>query len=273
MRKPKVIVSHDVDHLFPKEHYFRYLIYPKLWVKSILKLLHHDIGLTSFAKRMASPFEERRHRIPEIIEFDREYGVPSTFFFGVSQGLGMSYFTDECVETVRYVQDNGFDVGVHGIAFDDAGTIAEEHERFLALTGLNDFGIRTHYVRMAEESLALFEKAGYRFDTSIFDRQRINFKKPFRVGAMWEFPLHIMDGYIVFDGKLESAKQVTLEAIREAEQICVPYITLLFHDYQFDDSLFPDQCAWYKWAIRYFNDNEYGFISYQDAIKELEEGI
>lgn len=144
MRKPKVIVSHDVDHLFPKEHYFRDLIYPKLWVKSILKLLHHDIGLTSFAKRMASPFEERRHRIPEIIEFDREYGVPSTFFFGVSQGLGMSYFTDECVETVRYVQDNGFDVGVHGIAFDDAGTIAEEHERFLALTGLNDFGIRTH---------------------------------------------------------------------------------------------------------------------------------
>lgn len=38
----KVIISHDVDHLFRDDHY-RDLIYPKLWVRSSLELIKESI--------------------------------------------------------------------------------------------------------------------------------------------------------------------------------------------------------------------------------------
>ena len=39
----KVIVSHDVDHLFAGDHWFRDLIYPKLWVRTTLQLVKREI--------------------------------------------------------------------------------------------------------------------------------------------------------------------------------------------------------------------------------------
>lgn len=34
----KIIVSHDVDHLYPSDHFLKDLILPKMWVRSFLHL-------------------------------------------------------------------------------------------------------------------------------------------------------------------------------------------------------------------------------------------
>ena len=42
-------------------------------------------------------------------------------------------------------------------------------------------------------------------------------------------------------------------------------------DYQFDEKKYPELKIWYEQTIKFCEDNGYSFISYDDAIKELEE--
>ena len=53
----KVIISHDVDHLFRDDHY-RDLIYPKLWVRSSLELIKRKYSVREWFYRMLTPFSE-----------------------------------------------------------------------------------------------------------------------------------------------------------------------------------------------------------------------
>ena len=89
---------------------------------------------------------------------------------------------------------------------------------------------------------------------------------------MWEFPLHIMDTYVCHPGQVEQGIQDTVEIIRRAEKAGMPYCTILFHDYQFDDGQDPEMKRWYMETIRFCIENHYEFISYRDAIRELESG-
>ena len=59
------------------------------------------------------------------------------------------------------------------------------------------------------------------------------------------------------------------ELIKEAEKQDLPYLTILFHDYQFCKG-YATEREWYKWLIGWLKANDYQFISYKDAIVELE---
>ena len=263
----KVIISHDVDHLFRDDHY-RDLIYPKLWVRSSLELIKRKYSVREWFYRMLTPFSEERHHIPDTIAFDRKNGIESTFFFGMANGLGMSYSLERAKVVIHYVLEQGFDVGVHGIAYNDEDKIKEEYERMKNILGRENFGIRTHYVRFDGTTFPLFNQSGYLFDTSEFNKTKgCCFKPPYKIGDMWEFPLVIMDGYLPL--KLDKKKLSTIELIKEAEKQDLPYLTILFHDYQFCKG-YATEREWYKWLIGWLKANDYQFISYKDAIVELE---
>ncbi len=266
----KIIVSHDVDHLFRNDHY-KDLIYPKLWVRSTIEVLKRKYGVKEYLYRNLTAFSKIRHKIPEVIEFDRSQGIPSTFFFGMANGLGMSYSLERAKPVIHYVAEQGFDVGVHGIAYSDKDKIKEEYERMKKILGRDDFGIRTHYVRFDDETFSLFNKTGYLFDTSEFDKMAgCCFKAPYKIGNMWEFPLSIMDGYLPLE--LDKKKVVTLALIKKAEMQGLPYLTILFHDYQFCKG-YQTEKNWYIWLMKWFVENKYEFISYRNAIAELERNI
>ena len=266
----KIIISHDVDHLYNKDHLMRDLIFPKLIVRSFLHVLKGKIRFSTFLWRCRSVFEARLNRINEVMEKDKETGVPSVFFFGMSQGLGMSYRAEEAEDMIREVRKQGFRVGVHGIEFQNYQEISKEHDRFQKISNDLSFGIRTHYVRFDSETFQKFSKAGYMYDTSEFNKEKLEIKAPYKVGNMWEFPLHIMDGYIMPFGDLEAGKKNTIDAIKKAEEIGMPYCTILYHDYQYNKRTYPDEKAWYDWLLEYLKNERYEFISYEDAIKELE---
>ena len=84
-----------------------------------------------------------------------------------------------------------------------------------------------------------------------------------------------MDGYVINKGSkwqdqtLEQAKETTKREIEEAYDGKIKYHTILFHDRYFSDS-FRTWKKWYMWLIGYLKDNQLEFISYRDAIKELE---
>lgn len=262
----KVIISHDVDHLFRDDHYCD-LIYPKLWVRSTLELLKKEYGVKEWLHRMANPFHTIRHHIFEVMELDQKYGVPSTFFFGMRNGLGMSYSVDKAADIIREVDKRGFDVGVHGIEYESSKGILEEYEEFSKIINRTDFGIRMHYVRFDERTFEKLYKCGYMFDTTEFDKNKgYLMRNPYRIGTMWEFPLVIMDGYLPLN--YEKKIQRTKELIKEAEERGIQYLTILFHDYQFCDG-YATERDWYRWIVDYLS-KKYKFVSYRDAIRELE---
>lgn len=267
----KIIISHDVDHLYATDHLFRDLILEKLWVRSFLHLCQGKISFAIFWHRLTILFHNRMNHIDELMAFDKAHGIPSVFFFGMDNVLGMSYRQKEAAPFIRKVLEAGFDAGVHGVDYQNGENIRAEHDAFQAISGLTSFGLRNHYVRFDGDTFQKMAAAGYLFDSTWFNKKELELRAPYKVGSMWEFPLHIMDGYICFPGKLEEGLEATRAAIRQAEAEGMPYCTILFHDYQYDSRYDPEMRRWYEETIRFCEENGYPFISYRDAIRELEE--
>ena len=114
--------------------------------------------------------------------------------------------------------------------------------------------------------------AGYLFDTTYFNKGKTELINPYKVDEMWEFPLHIMDGYVCEQGKLKEGIANTRKIIDKAEALGIRYLTILFHDHQFDDDFDPQLKEWYMSTVEYCQRKGYEFISYRDAIEELENG-
>lgn len=265
----KIIISHDVDHLYPSEHFFKDLIFPKLWVRSFAELLKGEISFVCFLHRLLSIFSTRLHRIPEIVDFNKKHGVSSTFFFGVANGLGMSYHYKKAEKWIKFVLENGMDVGVHGIDFENTGNMRAEFERFKQVSGLSDFGMRMHYVRYDSETFRKLDEIGYLYDCSEFNKKEIEPKNTYKIGNMWEFPLHIMDGYILKNGQLDMAIATTEKIIKNAEKEGVEYFSFLFHDSSYNEKTYPLKKKYYEWFVDFCKKNNYNFISYKSAVKEL----
>ncbi len=268
----KVIISHDVDHIDVSDHIFKDLILEKMFVRSILQILSGRISWRTCLHRMTMIFRRRMNRIAEVMNYDKQNGIPSTFFFGMANGLGMSYSQEKAASYIEMVKSNGFDVGVHGVDYMSLDKICEEHDAFKVKSGLDAFGVRNHYVRFDNETFSKMNKAGYLFDTTHFNKTKTELINPYKVGDMWEFPLHVMDGYVCEQGRLTEGLERTYRIIDEAEEKGITYLTILFHDYQFDDLFDPQLKEWYIKTIEYCKSKGYDFISYRDAIEELENG-
>lgn len=268
----KIIISHDVDHLYATDHVFKDLILEKLWVRSFLHLCGGKISLKTFLYRLTILFHNRMHRVDELMQFDKQHRIPSVFFFGMQNGLGMSYSQEKAAPVIKRVLENGFDVGVHGIDYLSERNIKKEHDDFVWNSETTEFGVRNHYVRFDDKTFEKMNKAGYLFDSTWFNKKELDIRAPYKVGEMWEFPLHIMDAYICKVGELDSSIEKTKAAILQAERMGMPYCTILFHDTQFDERFDPEMKNWYEQTIEFCEDRGFEFISYRDAIKELENG-
>lgn len=262
----KIIVSHDVDHLYRNDH-LRDLYYPKLWVRETLAGLRGRISAGDWARRMAIPFRRELNHLAEIMRFDRKNEVPSTFFFGMEKGLGISYGRKQALEAIRRVRAGGFAAGVHGIAYRDAEGIRAEYQAFRTLTGSAPEGIRMHYVRLADNTLQALSEAGYAFDTTVFDKKTgFCIEAPYKVGGMWEFPLTIMDTYLPYDER--QIREKTLDILQKAETREIPYCTVLVHDTNYS-AAYPVYRDWYEWLIGHCRGQGIGLIGYHDAVREL----
>ncbi|MBQ9417646.1 MAG: hypothetical protein IJU19_03610 [Bacteroidales bacterium] len=265
----KILVSHDVDHLYPRDHYLRDLIFPKLVVRSALQLLSGKLRFRTFLYRVGTMFGKRLNRIPELVAFDKAHGVKAVYFFGMANGKGMSYRQEDAKPWIEYVRGEGFDVGVHGISYGDESAMQKEHDDFARLTGMKEFGIREHYVRYDGETFRKMARVGYLFDSTEFSRESILLKPEYKVDAesgMIEFPLAVMDGYVV-KWDLQEAKDRTVAALRKAEEMGLSYFTVLFHDYLYNENAYPLERGWYEWLIEYCQREGYEFATYREAIK------
>ncbi len=264
----KVIVSHDVDHLTVWEHR-RDLILPKFVVRSGMECLLGRIPVSEYGRRLRGMARNQWQNLDELMAFNRERRIPSTFFVGVSNGKGLAYSVEDAAYWIRRIIDGGFDCGVHGINFDSPEAIREEHRKFRSLSGLDSFGIRMHYLRTGPDTLSHLEKAGYCFDASVYAP-----RDPYRVGELVEFPLHIMDDYLIYGGgRLQRASfgeivEDTRKIIDEAERKGLKFLTLLFHDRYYNEA-FQSWKNWYIWIIDYLKGKDAEFVGFREIAETI----
>jgi len=265
----KIIISHDVDHITVWEHK-KDLIIPKFLIRNIVELMNGSIGGKELNLRFVSFFNNKWHNIEELLDFDGKESLPSTFFISVGNALGLQYSLNDAEFWIRKILRKKIDVGLHGIAFDNFKDIKDEYNVFKKISKLNNFGIRMHYLRNNDNTLKYLDNAGYIFDSTLN-----KFQNPFKVGNIWEFPLHIMDSYLFCKNSrwqnqsLEQAKNNTKRKIEEAYEKKVKYFTVLLHSRNFNNS-FKSYKDWYEWIIGYLKNNEFKFVNYKKAIQELE---
>ena len=266
----KIIISHDVDHITVWEHK-KDLITPKFLARNIIELTSGAISGKECCLRFATLFKDKWHNIEEIIEFDRENKISSTFFIGVTKGMGLCYSIENSEFWIKKILQNKFDVGLHGIAFDNFEDIKNEYNIFKKISELDDFGIRMHYLRNNENTLEYLNNTGYVFDSTI-----CKFQNPYKVGNLWEFPLHIMDGYLFHKNSrwqnqnLQQIKDETKRIVDKSYKKGIKYFTILFHDRYFNNS-FKSWKDWYIWVISYLKNNGFEFINYKETIQEIED--
>ena len=87
---------------------------------------------------------------------------------------------------------------------------------------------------------------------------------------MWEFPLHIMDGYVLQVGDVEQSRKNTIDILKKVQEQGLPYCTILFHDYYYNSRCYPQEKEWYCWLVEYLEKKGFEFISFREAVKELE---
>ncbi|MDA8156631.1 MAG: hypothetical protein M0Z52_09310 [Actinomycetota bacterium] len=265
----KIILSHDVDHISVWEHRKDMLI-PKHIMRSAIEFSLNFITFSEVVKRLNDIIKNKWNNLDELIKYDKANDIPSTFFFGVRNGMLLTYPLSDVNYWATKVFREGLNAGVHGISFDDLTEIRKEYNSFAEITKKNKIGIRMHYLRSNKKTLANLAEAGYQFDSSL-----PILRAPFKISNLWEFPLHIMDGNILSrnghwqDQTLEQAKIHTEKIISKGLKLDLKYLTILFHDRYFSDS-FITWKKWYMWTIEYLQLNRFEFISFDDAVLELE---
>ena len=262
----KIIVSHDVDHLYWREHVFNDLYITKLWIRSFKLFLTGVIDARTLASRINFWSDKRINRLEEVMAFEKSMNIPATYFFVMRPGLGVAYKAEKARPVIQKLISEGFGAGVHGMAYQDLSAMKKEYEEFKSISGLNQFGIRMHYLRNDEDTRNKLSETGYSFDSTDY-----NIANPYKVGNMTEFPISIMDVYSVRPGhkNFDKARKYTVDKLEEAEKNNLKFFTINFHDMLFDKS-YALYMEWFTWIIGLCKQKGYSFISFEDAIKEHE---
>lgn len=266
----KAIISHDIDHITVTEHLLKDIIVPKYMARIHIELALGKISLREYILRWSEFFKNKWQNIDELITFNNIHHVPSSFFIGVKNGIGLSYNCEAVLTWIHQIKARKCELGVHGISFKEIDEIKEELELFLRLSNLQKAGMRMHYVRRDENTLLNISNAGYAYDSTVYA-----FRNPYKIGDMWEFPFQIMDGWVIEDGKkwqhanLSQAKQKTMQIIDKAYDNKLDYLGIDFHDRYFNNS-YKTWMDWYTWLVEYLAQNKIEFVNFSQAIKELE---
>lgn len=272
----KIIISHDVDHITAWEHNNDFII-PKFMIRNLIEFGFGYCAMSELMKRLTSILGNQWQNIDSMMEFDRQNRIPSTFFVAVNNGRQLGYPLEKASWWIERIRRANFDAGVHGIALDDRREIEKEYLSFKKCSGTDSFGIRFHDIgtgardaKLAPQILHALGSAGYLFSSNTFE-----FGNPHKAGDLWEFPIHIMDGYLFHKNaawqnrSLQQAKEETEELINEALQEGIEYFNIIFHDCYFSDN-FRQRKLWYCWFVDYCLDKDFQFISYKDAVSELD---
>ncbi len=257
----KIVLTHDVDHLFPSDHLFD-TFYPGLLLRSSKQLLRNEISFSSFLRRFN--FFRPLNNIKTLSNFLLEKKLPATFFFGMRKGLNLSYSYKAARPFIELLIEKGFEVGVHGMAFNDFDKMKEEKQRFEEIAGFSPKYIRNHYLRYDESTHSLMDQLEYKIDSTLHDTFEID-----QIGSLCRFPISIMDVTVMKSSKEKGITpfEFSLAKLDEAGALGVSYFVINFHDAYYSDC-YPIYKKWYESILEEFISRGLEFCRISDVGSE-----
>jgi peptidoglycan/xylan/chitin deacetylase (PgdA/CDA1 family) len=210
----KIVLTHDVD--------------------SIRKPLRHVLSVRKrFEKRDLAlhllGFKNLYNNIDELVSLEDKYGVRSTFFIPVDL-----FPISEIADTVRSVKAKGWEIALHFVTEgnQEEGFLFMKKEFLESLFG-QVFGVRTHNLVINEALLSIFEKSGFKYDSSLRAETAKTYK-PFKIRKnLVEIPIGVMDADLFGRLKMgeEEARKYILTRMEKAR--VEGFFTVLFHQESF----------------------------------------
>jgi hypothetical protein len=228
-------LTHDVDHPSIRQHKLDHTILGFLYraiLGSLVSVLRGRRPIRSLLHNWVAVL-----KLPLVYlglakdfwsEFDRysrfERGLRSTFFVipfkdypgRIDGGLApmrraSRYGANDIVGQIQALKSAGCEIGLHGIdAWVDSSKGREELEQIRQITGMQDIGVRMHWLYQNEQASLTLEKAGADYDSTVGYNETIGYRagttqsyKPLETTCLLELPLNIMDTALFFPTHLD----------------------------------------------------------------------
>lgn len=272
-----VCLTHDVDRVRKTYQYFTH---------TVKYLLHGQVkrAFRSLAKLFArqSPY----WGFDEVLRIENQYGVKSTFFFldesakirpwspkSFKLAAGRYKVTEKKVaETMRYLDQNGWEVGVHGsyYSYNNLELLKREKSHIENVIGHPVIGIRQHYLNWNENTWLYQAQAGFLYDSTWGFTRDIGFKdghvKPFtpiQGQNFLEIPMTIMDSCFEADkNRWEKLEQIIVEI--DKQDAC---LVINFHTNNFDEIDFPNYKSNFIRLIETLQQKGAKFVTMREILK------
>lgn len=229
-----VCLTHDVDFVGIKDHWFDHTMWGFLWRSTVGSVAACVRGRMNWSKAgrnvkaaLALPLVYLGVLKDFWLEFDRyaaiERGLGSTFFFipfpnrpGMRRNSlapkrrAAKYDLRALASTVKKLVDSGCEVGLHGLdAWCDEVAAGAELNRIREVTGDREIGVRMHWLYYADESPKVLERAGLSYDSTFGYNETVGFRagtgqvfSPMSATHLVELPLMIQDTALFYPDRL-----------------------------------------------------------------------
>lgn len=242
-----ICITHDVDHLFHKINWDGV----KFLGVCALETLYFKRSLSSFINTAwnFSRKPDSWNRTLELADLNKRHRIPATYFLAVKKGRGIEYSVEDAKPVIEFLRNAGFEIGVHGQAYDDFELVKKENETMKNILEEQPLGIRMHYLKFDKEKTPGFLNEFYSYDSSEYSK---DLKQPYLISKkLVEIPLHIMDTYLFSpfykNFTLEQAQKYTLEMIKKTK-IKKSLLVINFHQRSLSYD-FPRHRAYYLWLL------------------------
>jgi peptidoglycan/xylan/chitin deacetylase (PgdA/CDA1 family) len=279
-----LVLTHDVDVLSLRElPWFSRTLWGfvlRFMVENFTRTLRQEISLRQYLRSflsgllmpliklglMGDPIEQSFKR---MLDIERKHAVRSTLFFVTAMGRPgrkpngrmapsnrAAYYRLEALrETLRRLEADGWEIGVHGIdSYRDPQAARREFQTMSEVLGQGQLGHRSHWLySKGRRSWEILRDAGFAYDASYGSNEEVGWPEgkrwPFRPLASHGFsvlPLTVQDGALLCSSnqgvRADEAWNRISELIREAKQKG-GILSVLWHTHSF--------CAPRYWGSMY----------------------
>lgn len=266
-----IVLTHDVDFIslkvFPLFGRVALSFAKECLFGNLIRLLRGDLSLRIYIRSffwglglplvkagvLPDPWEKS---IERVLRLEKKYGVKSTFFFipfpnrpgtlAAGQPAPVSraaaYDVRAYGELLRELEDQGWEVGVHGIeAHLSAERALQELEVFRPLLkSKTRWGIRMHWLYRSSRLEGNIKQAGFFYDATLGSNEEIGYPegrfRPFLKDGLWVLPLNIQDVTVLAKWRRNLRPKYAWEEIvhvLELAKIHRAVVTVLWHNNSF----------------------------------------
>lgn len=265
-----VIPTHDVDY-FPLGRMHAAWRLARNAAISCLMQKHPGLGLRQCARAVQLALgsdNDPLNQMVSLVERELRMGFRSSYYFLVRSAhrldAGYNLADEKVMETVRWLQARGMEVGLHGsfTSLEEPGALEQERSD-LEERGVDARGGRQHWLRFTVDRLIEeVERAGLHYDASIGWSTRIGF----RAGACFAFPPYnfAREGparflefpLVVMDQALSTPRGGEAHVVHDVAQIIAASrrqgwggISLLWHPAAFGGGWLPEEVGGIYWKL------------------------